>query len=542
MLRLQKHDNGLLLSNISYYNQIAYTINVYKIFNHLLLEVYKANDSVSYYKFIADPLQYITRFYKYSNINLIIKAIKLDVVPYILTITGKTQFFCDAEKNSEEKSTNPKFYLRLKDKNLIIGYQLSNKSAVIKLYDFNSENILVKHFSIASILEIVGKYDLESFLSAIRCNGQSITTSSIHTLHSPSMVDVNDKIIYRTCTRFIGVLYQVTASINGDDLKFTYKRGSFMGLGIEFMIGIDSACERFGFSRSFLIPMVNYMIKNILVLKDDEIVLDNSQNSINIDYIICKIQAAFRSYSLRKKLKDFLYMKFLVKVKKAMENSVYSILLYEKTDCFLLCAINRFEVLRKLIPKQADMTPEWILKSHMNDLFIIHDVGMKGKSIINMSKRKNKEKTFLTESSISKTLLWECKGLISGLQSHILLYDIGKYELLECYMDDKTLLFEVDSNYLKRNNQLLNKLEITKESELFIKANIKKLIFFQIKIISNYQCKVQVLLKKGISIAIIYIIKAKRYIIKRLSQQENLSELLDSGKIQEDGGNYILYI
>ena len=537
VLRLIRHSDSLLISTIKTKNKIEYQIKIYKISTHLLIEVSRS-DVECFYKFIEDPLSYVTRFYRFTNIKLIADAIKLESLPSITTISGMNQPFCVCTYDIEELSLEVIFENRPKESLLIMCTPLPNKSAIIKAFHYDTDLLIWRKFNVTEILSIVGKYNIDDLILMIRCTNDSISTSELQIARALTSKTLNEKIVYRTCIKIMGVLYQVNVYLNENSLKFTYRRGSYLGLGIDFEIDLETACKKTGFSQYFLIPMINFMIKHLLIMRDDEIVMDISFDLINLDRIVCKLQSAYRSYKVRKAIKHLIHMRLRVKVKKPMENEIFTVMVFEKFDRYVLSAVSHLKVFSKYIMKPVDSTPEFILKSNINDLFIMHNIGVNIEEASQMRTRRST--TFITASSMSRTIIWEGKVKVDGKDCSIFLYSIAKWELLECHLSEKVLAFEIDSNHLPHDITISKKLQINQKSELSLKIKQKKIIFLEKKMISDFKTQVLIYTRKGENILLIFMIKQKRYIVKSIDKNANITKLMHNLRIFNVRENYLL--
>jgi hypothetical protein len=225
-----------------------------------------------------------------------------------------------------------------------------------------------------------------------------------------------------------------------------------------------------------------------------------------------------------------------------MDETIYTVLLYEKPDCYALYGVNLSEVYVKYIEKNSDVGPEYILRTNIDDLFAKRPASPKRtKKDMKRPVKTNKGKTFITEASFSKTLLWQGKGIISDIDAFIILYQVNKHELVECHIIDKVLYIEIDSDYLPRDMSIFSKMEITKNNELQLQIKPKHIVFYQVRDVSNYVCKVQIIHHKGKFVLIVFSLKLKRYFIKPLGEDVNLTRILDNVRIAKAYGGLVLY-
>ena len=399
MIKLQRFDGALLDSCIKNTRKdIQYQINLYKISDHLLVEAYKVASMEHFYWFILDPLDYVTAFFRFSHTKLIFNAIIVDAVPSISTISQVNQYFSQANYSSEEQSSEMTFLHKPEESFLVICFKLPDRNLIIKVYNYATSQVLCKIFSLAEILEVVGRYNLSEFILRIRCTDNIISIAELQISAKSSERLFTDRILYKTSVKVIGVLYQVVAFLVGDDLKFSYKRGSNAGSIIDFYVDLATASKRTGLSEEFVIPIVNFMIKRVLVMKDDRIVMDTSVEPIDIHFMVSRLQAAFRSYIQRKRLWEQLRMKVVATVKKRVEDKVYTVILFEKSNCYLLAAVNYATVFRKYIRKGDGTRVGDVLKSNLEELLVMITNCKLEFDRNDLGRSLNKVKTLMTKS------------------------------------------------------------------------------------------------------------------------------------------------
>ncbi|OMJ72072.1 hypothetical protein SteCoe_29580 [Stentor coeruleus] len=513
-------------------------VKLFKVDESILIEISKSQKNTCFYGFLKTPTDYITYFFKYSHTVLLVNAIRIETIPYITTFQGNKINFITCEYNEEEFSAISKTFIRQDHCLVILCAQLTNRNIIIKIFNYKDNFIATKKYTVSNILEFIGKYDIDLFVSTISLENQIIFNTKIpHKLSRQIISELQDQVLYRVCTKIESILYQVTVLKLNDQLKFCYNSSSLQSLGYEFSISISLACEKSGFSDTLIIPMANYMIKHMLILKNKEIFLDATKNPIDIDLNIRKIQATFRSFLLRKKFNQMLFMKFLKKIKKPMDNTIYTVLLYEKPTCYALFAVNLSEVYVKYIEKITEMSAEFILKTNINDLFANRSTSsMDVKHLIGY-----KNKGITTENDKNKQLQWQGKGVISETDAFVIVYQLNQHELIECHILEKVVCVEIDIGYLPHDLSIFNKLEFYKNIELHLKIKQKHVVFFQIREITNYICRVHIIHRKGQFIMIVFVVKLKRYFIKDLGEDVNLTRILDNVRIAKTFSGFVLY-
>lgn len=537
MLKLQMCKNTLICSHIKMCHTGPHIVKLFKVDESILIEISKSQENTCFYGFLKTPTDFITNFFKYSHTILLVNAIRIDKVPYINTLEGNSLSFISSEYDVEEFSAIAKTFIRDDYGLTILCAQLLNRNIIVKIFNYKENFIVMKKYTVSNILEFIGKYDISLFISTISLENQTIINTKIpHKLSRQVLLEFQDQVLYRVCTKIESILYQVTVIKFNDQLKFCYNSSSLQSLGYEFTIDISLACEKSGFSDTLIIPMANYMIKHMLILKNKEILLDTTKKPIDIDLNIRKIQATFRSFLLRKKFNQMLFMKFLKKIKKPMDSTIYTVLLYEKPTCYALFAVNLSEVYVKYIKKTTELSPEFILKTNINDLFARRSVSpADAKHLIG-----NRGKTLASENDKNKKLKWQGKGVISETDAFVIVYRLDKHELVECHILEKVLCVEIDIGYLPHDLSIFNKLEFYKNIEVHLKIKQKHVVFFQVREITNYLCRVHIINKKGQFILIVFVMRLKRYFIKNLGEDVNLTKILDNAKIVKTYDSFVL--
>ena len=95
-------------------------------------------------------------------------------------------------------------------------------------------------------------------------------------------------------------MYKQNDKPKNQKLVFKYQHGSFTSSNKIFEIDIDLACQKTGLNRSYIIPMADYMVRNMIVInKNDELVLDDSNITISIEKSSIQIQSIIRGYMVR---------------------------------------------------------------------------------------------------------------------------------------------------------------------------------------------------------------------------------------------------
>ena len=228
-------------------------------------------------------------------------------------------------------------------------------------------------------------------------------------------------------------------------------------------------------------------------------------------------------------------MRLLLKVKKPEKETIYTILLFENLENYLLFGVNLSEVFKKVIKKHRGDTPETVLKAHINDLFIIRD---NSKKLPHTLKFATKIKTFLTEPGLSNIVLYKEKGIINNQSALVTLYDLGACEQVECKIDEKVYVFEISSNYMPRSEKIFKMIEINDKGDLVYYIPQRKIMYFQSKAISGHHCQIYLCTKAKKFQIIIFMIKNKKYFIRPIGKKIDMVKFMDRVKLIKDHGSY----
>jgi hypothetical protein len=228
-------------------------------------------------------------------------------------------------------------------------------------------------------------------------------------------------------------------------------------------------------------------------------------------------------------------MRLLLKVKKPEKDTIFTVLLFDKIDRYVLFAVNLAEVIRKEISKHRGDTPESVLKAHINDLFAFREIEKKKSATFSLAK---KIKSFLTEPSTENLVVFRAEGLIGSCSVNLTLSDLGFCELVEARFDGKISNFEITSGILPRNEKIFKKLEISEKGELGLRVNQRKIMYFQIKKVSGHDCRILLCARGQKFQIIVNMIRNKKYFLTLIGKKVDMVKFIDRLKIQKDRNSY----
>lgn len=508
LYREEKHVEGVHLYASFYKNEDALVVE-------LLCPILEK----SFYLFINEPKSYFTHFTRIFDLKCIAGTISLAGDKFFLpTSNGNAEFiacmfYSNEEVKYKEDSAWPAFYPRF---NLLADYyllarELASKSLLVKAVMKKGEVCPFRVFTFLEIGELVGSYKPLNLLKLLRVNNGSIAITELaESSLGGRMTPNGEKILYRACKSISGKLYQVTLSIsekcendNEEILTFTLRQGSMANLSKVFRITTNEACQKTGFSRSYLIPMADYMIRHLLIIQDGEIVLDETKASFDINKAVLKIQSMMRGYMVRKNICKNFVMKFIYKTKIKLKGKNFTILFYLHNREYEIFAVNGFEVYSLILQKSlieanisnlekffaSKVVPKLMLKEKNNKIFL---GGLK--SLKKRNSELNTKKGILnTDSSSSiasprtfrmtgdnpqvvKSLKWRAPWTLGEDKCLVTMYEIGDKGLVEVLFmnSDRMLSLEVKKNKIDNPQELANKLIVLGNSLIVDEATTKR--------------------------------------------------------------------
>ena len=159
-------------------------------------------------------------------------------------------------------------------------------------------------------------------------------------------IDLEDRIILRTCLQRNNTLYQICMSLSkGEILNFYIRKGSEAENLNKFSILVSLLCEKTGLRKDLLIPLGSYVLRNMLIIKDSDICyFDFSRPAVNPGHAVDKIASLFKALYTRKRVS--LKLKSLAgKRKIKLDGLVYTCLVYIGNDALYVRLVRGAEVL-----------------------------------------------------------------------------------------------------------------------------------------------------------------------------------------------------
>ena len=159
-------------------------------------------------------------------------------------------------------------------------------------------------------------------------------------------IDLEDRIILRTCLSRNNTLYQICMSLSkGETLNFYIRKGSEVENLNKFSILVSLICEKTGLSKDLLIPLGSYVLRNMLIIKDSDICyFDFSKPITNPGHAIDKISSLFKALYTRKRVN--LKLKNLAgKRKFKLDGLIYTCLVYIGNEALYVRFVRGAEVL-----------------------------------------------------------------------------------------------------------------------------------------------------------------------------------------------------
>ena len=355
-LKLIRPKKNLLHSCIKNFDQFTAKINFYQVGDPILLEILCKSLEKSFYLFVLQPKNCFHKYTRLFDVKTIIKSIKqarntFSIPTLKENIILEPSFFCSEEEYDEPDWPILIPKLSQGHEYLILGREMPGKSLLAKIIPLKTQQCIHKIFSLSEITEVIGGYRPLSIMNLLRLHSNTILISDV--INTPTVLNPsnNENVIFRTCKKLSGKLYQVTCSVSTSQsseefLTFLFRKGSVTDLTKAFSINLQNACEKTGFvnEKNFLVPMANYIIKNLLYMKNDEIFFDDSKPPFDINTAAIKIQALVRKFLIRKKINEKLRFSLLSKRKGKIENELFTVMLFKNNNDYLISAVHQTQV------------------------------------------------------------------------------------------------------------------------------------------------------------------------------------------------------
>ena len=361
--KLKQSQKNLLYSTIKKFENFSITINAFKIEETLLLEILSELSQKAFYLFITRPNAYFAHFSRFFDIKCIAGSVICVTGNFFVpSVKGNLPFIPSTYFSPEEirlSSDNffPMFRKKINtDEYIIFARELSNKDLLVKVVPSKQAESPHRIFSVKEITEIIGIHKPLILLNQIKYQNGSIVISDA----LESSVQISNKkgehIIYRTCKHISEKLYQVILSISdtdhGKELTFNLKQGSLHSLRKLFKIDLKTACEKTGFTEEYIIPMADYMVKHMFIVKHSRVILDDSKPPYDFNKAKAKILSVLKGYITRTKIKAILDMHCKAKFPFKISGENLTALIFKKNNDFILYIVKKFEVLSIILDKK----------------------------------------------------------------------------------------------------------------------------------------------------------------------------------------------
>ena len=159
-------------------------------------------------------------------------------------------------------------------------------------------------------------------------------------------IDLEDRIILRTCLSKNSTLYQICMSLSkGEILNFYIRKGSDVENLSKFSILVSLICEKTGLRKDLLIPLGSYVLRNMLIINDADICyFDFSKPATDPGHAIEKISGLLKALHVRKRVN--INLKNLVgKRKIKLDGVIYTCLIYIWNEVMYIRLVRGAEVL-----------------------------------------------------------------------------------------------------------------------------------------------------------------------------------------------------
>ena len=533
-LKVQCPKKTLILSLQTTFEDFSVYIKVYKIQESFLLEILNAKSEKSFYLLIATPKLFFKRSARLFDVKCIATSIYYSSsVFYVPSIKGAVEFIpCKcypAEEQMLSEKSLPFILLKINpgEEYAIFSRELLNKSLLVKVIPTSYPECPFRIFPILEISELVGGYKPLELLKLIRYQNGSILLLELQEAPSSSPKP-EDKIIYRTCKQISSKLYQVALSFamekeEVERLVFTIRQGSMASLSKTIEVEVEEACSKTGFTKGYLIPMADYMIRHLLCAEEGRFIFDYSRPVFNIDQTILKIQATIRGYIVRKKLMQRVSMACLAKTKVRLNGEQFTVMLYRKNEDYMVIAVNGIDVLSKYLDTkvvedhhlqfekflQGKIVPKMKLKvknnlitltglsdykkdrnknkpPHRRGSIKVGSLGSKNGSSYHSPKGITSMLLIPTNQETSKTLKWRSPRTISNEKCLVSVYELPDKGLIDVFIisRDLTLSLEITKNQISKPEIIVGQLEIV-DDKLRLKNSAPDIVYVDKRYISN---------------------------------------------------------
>lgn len=505
---------SLLYQEEKHISGVYLFMNFFKVEEALVVELLCPDVERSYYFMANDPKKYFSHFSRIFDLKCISKTLCFDTNKFkIVTQIGHMEFmpcsyFSQEELKYRHNSPWPAFYPRFSigAEYYLLAREFTSKCMIVKAIPRKYDLCPHRVFSFIEISEHTGGYRPLELLKMLRLANGNIILGDSEGNNTDRISSSGDKIVYRSCKQISGKLYQVLLSTSGDVddemMIFALRQGSMANKSKNFKISVLEACEKTGFSRSYLIPMADYIIRHMLIIIEDQCMLDESVPPFDINKAILKIQSIFRGYLVRKSIRKHLSMKCLARAKAKLNSSLYTILLYLHNEDYEIFAVHDIEVFTltlkksiieshlnsiekffasKIVPKLVlkEKDNKWVLGGLKSLKKIGDDLSVRRRTIpSNSNSSAQTPRSFrdtVKSSTSSKNLKWRAPRLFGDDKCLVSIYegkDKGIVEVL--FMNtDRVMSLDVDKEQIEKPEVLAEKLEVSGKKLVISEGNLK---------------------------------------------------------------------
>lgn len=577
--KLFQSKTPLLIRTSKSFEDFEVLVNVYRVDSCFIFEILNQFLEKSDYLLVTRPQIYFKRCSRFFDIKCIVNSISFEKNLFKLASTkGDLDFNpCKFYSNIELCEDLPWLLVKQDpgDEYAILARELLNKSLLVKIIPQRSP---ICQFRIFSALE-VAEHKIAGLLKLIRYHSGDILLSDLLEI-SPSPAKLEENIFFRTCKQISGRLYQVIMSLteekneNDQKMVFTLRQGSLASLSKTLEINVEEACAKTGFTKGYLIPMADYIIRHLLYIDEDKVCLDFSKGAFDINKAILKIQAMVRGHFTRTKILQKVNMVCLARCKVRLYEQGYTVILARVNEDFKIYAINGLKILSSFIDKR-----------HIEENHQQLDKLLQSKIIVKLSIGKDKQgkeklkglqeyKRFIRKKSVKnstsrshifspqstgnigsllmnskgketgrKDLKWRAPRTINSEKCLVSVYELEQIGLIEVIVisKDLTLSLEVTRDQIENPEILTGHLDIQNDV-LLLKILTPNIVYADKRFISNRFVELSVFVTEKGYFATVFMPEENKSLNAFLGVDVDPSEISRSLKIEEIMGQDVLLV